>query len=98
MNFNFCIPLEKAQYWDTNEVVQWLENILHLGKYRNNFQKHGIDGAILLELPDDELLEFLKNELEIVRYADRRTIKMGIVKLKEESRNIIETNIHTTKG
>ncbi len=69
--------------WNTDEVLMWLESI-GVGKYCENFRQQMVNGEMLQDLTEEEMIEILHIDLPLLR-------KQLLKKVKEEKDKVLKT-------
>ncbi|CAF3313314.1 unnamed protein product [Rotaria socialis] len=76
-----CI-LGDCDRWDVEGVGRWLQSLKHINKdYTTSFLTHGIDGYLLINSVDDEVLR----DVGVSTVLHRRVILKAIDELKQKS-------------
>ena len=68
--------------WTVADVLDWVEFDLELPSYRANFAKSRVDGAMLLQLKDDDVCE--TGILQIPHFNHQRRILHAVEKLRDD--------------
>ena len=78
---------KKYQNWATEDAILWLEEILRLPQYKENFVDLALDGTMMDFITDEDL----ENDGKIKVRLHRVKIIEGIKKLKQNQTTVVSS-------